>query len=310
MDYFNSYNTKKESPIHPPTAEYFPIFFGPPLLTVQRINRHGAFPIGARHELSEDKTNLASWFPDFMAIHVSGEVVGFSIGISKTEDRRSWGVQYADIMLILRHVECDVVRGFSIGISPSLARSLAPLPSFACSRVRARLVSAALFQSLFFRVVMLPISFWCIAKIELQEGFWWVFEVASSVSVRSPPPSQLEVSKWALRALEAKMASKVERKEVPAFEDEEPHINEGIAVVPREFSSYNAHQDEFGQQESDYRPSSELELNQQQSRMDEQPHDVVGERIAVVPQGFSSYNAHQDEFGQQEPDYPPRSEKP
>ncbi len=60
MDYFNSYNTKKESPIHPPTAEYFPIFFGPPLLTVQRINRHGAFPIGARHELSEDKTNLAS----------------------------------------------------------------------------------------------------------------------------------------------------------------------------------------------------------------------------------------------------------
>jgi hypothetical protein len=106
------------------------------------------------------------------------------------------------------------------------------------------------------------------------------------------------------------MASKVERKEVPAFEDEEPHINEGIAVVPREFSSYNAHQDEFGQQESDYRPSSELELNQQQSRMDEQPHDVVGERIAVVPQGFSSYNAHQDEFGQQEPDYPPRSEKP
>ncbi len=106
------------------------------------------------------------------------------------------------------------------------------------------------------------------------------------------------------------MADKVEKKEVPAFEDQKPHINEGIAVVPREFASYNAHQDEFGQQESDYRPSSESGLNQQQSRMDEQPHDVVGERIAVVPRGFSSYNAHQDEFGQQEPDYPPRSEKP
>ncbi|CAM6019957.1 unnamed protein product [Sphagnum balticum] len=106
------------------------------------------------------------------------------------------------------------------------------------------------------------------------------------------------------------MADKVEKKEVPAFEDEKPHINEGIAVVPREFASYNAHQDEFGQQESDYRPSSESGLKQQQSRMDEQPHDVVGERIAVVPRGFSSYNAHQDEFGQQEPDYPPRSEKP
>lgn len=106
------------------------------------------------------------------------------------------------------------------------------------------------------------------------------------------------------------MADKVEKKEVPAFEDQKPHINEGIAVAPREFASYNAHQDEFGQQESDYRPSSESGLNQQQSRMDEQPHDVVGERIAVVPRGFSSYNAHQDEFGQQEPDYPPRSEKP
>jgi hypothetical protein len=106
------------------------------------------------------------------------------------------------------------------------------------------------------------------------------------------------------------MADKVEKKEVPAFEDEKPHINEGTAVVPREFASYNAHQDEFGQQESDYRPSSEAGLKQQQSRMDERPHDVVGERIAVVPRGFSSYNAHQDEFGQQEPDYPPRSEKP
>jgi hypothetical protein len=28
------------------------------------------------------------------------------------------------------------------------------------------------FRSLLFRVVMLSISFWCIAKIELQEGFW------------------------------------------------------------------------------------------------------------------------------------------